>query len=880
MASTERKAESGKRKAEKPTASIAGSTRATPSPLNGERVGVRGENVSKVSKSRFVGVALRRLRFCALCLCCSFILSLPLAAVDSFWSFAVQPEPLRVIIETDLGGDPDDEQSMVRFLLYTCEWDVEGIIANRPVTRRPENYHPQDTGLGIARALVHAYGACYTNLIRHDSRYPEPSQLLARTVAGYDDVEDGVNLIVAAVDRKDPRPIWYADWGSDRGSAVVNLRRALDKVWRERGPDGYARFKNKLRIIGYDQYAEHTSRPPAWRFWVNTFQPPQDGKRWYHRFSALTAKAGGFNLARDVLTGHGPLGAAYPTNTTHWQKEGDTATFLYLVPTGMNDPLEPTWGSWAGRYGTNENFPGKPFFWANQVDAWRGTTNRDNTLARWAADLQNDFRARLDWCVRGPTDPNHAPWVRLNGVGGNAVLQFHAPVGQELRLSAERSLDPDDHRVRYEWWIYREAGTYRGPAHLESETLIRDGIAVVQGPEARLIMPHDAVGKTIHVIVAGTDSGQPPLTRYRRAVITGSDPTEAARILQPFYQPPAQFIDQFGDYRSPLFFADEKAGSAKTPTDWGRRRTEILQQWQELMGQWPPMLEQPKREVLSSEQRRDNFWQDRVRVEIAPGQTGEGWLLTPVGARGRRLPAVLVVYYEPETSVGLNPDQPLRDFGLQLARRGFVTLSIGTPGGNAWKPDVGQAVCQPLSYHAYVAANMWQVLAKLPYVDSTRIGVVGHSYGGKWAMFAGALWDKFAAVAVSDPGIVFDETRPNVNYWEPWYLGLDPAEKRPKAGIPGPDNPRTGAYRRMKETGRDLHELHALIAPRPFFVSGGAEDPPARWLALNHLVAIDRLLGYTNRVAMTSRAEHTPNEESNAQLYAFFEHFLGSRAER
>src|SRR6266571_4255587 len=48
-------------------------------------------------------------------------------------------ERLRVIIETDAGGDPDDEQSLVRFLLYANEWDVEGIIANRPVTLRPEN---------------------------------------------------------------------------------------------------------------------------------------------------------------------------------------------------------------------------------------------------------------------------------------------------------------------------------------------------------------------------------------------------------------------------------------------------------------------------------------------------------------------------------------------------------------------------------------------------------------------------------------------------------------------------------------------------------------------------------------------------------------------
>ena len=78
----------------------------------------------------------------------------------------------------------------------------------------------------------------------------------------------------------------------------------------------------------------------------------------------------------------------------------------------------------------------------------------------------------------------------------------------------------------------------------------------------------------------------------------------------------------------------------------------------------------------------------------------------------------------------------------------------------------------------------------------------------------------------------------------------------------------------MVETGRDLHELHALIAPRPFQVSGGSEDPPSRWLALNHLLAVNQLLGWTNRVALTSRPEHTPTAEFNEQLYAFFKHFL------
>jgi len=136
------------------------------------------------------------------------------------------------------------------------------------------------------------------------------------------------------------------------GSDPSCLQRALDRVLAERGPEGYAKFKHRLRLASDDQFGEHTSsRAPPFDLWVDTFRPERDRRRWYHRFSALTATAGGFDLERDVRRDHGPLGALYPTNTTHPQKEGDTMTFLYLVPTGMNDPDQPGWGSWAGRYG-------------------------------------------------------------------------------------------------------------------------------------------------------------------------------------------------------------------------------------------------------------------------------------------------------------------------------------------------------------------------------------------------------------------------------------------------------------------------------------------------------------------------------------------------
>ncbi len=334
------------------------------------------------------------------------------------------------------------------------------------------------------------------------------------------------------------------------------------------------------------------------------------------------------------------------------------------------------------------------------------------------------------------------------------------------------------------------------------------------------------------------------------------------------FEVPAPFAEPSSAYRSTLLFAD--GAPVRTPGEWVRRRVEMLEEWHALMGPWPDVLAHTKLDVLSVS-RRETFTQERVAFQASPGQRTEGWLLRPDGTGP--FPAVFVPFYDPETSVGLGT-RPLRDFARQLTLAGFVTLSIGTPAGDARQPGRGRVTSQPLSYYAYVAANAWMALAALPDVDAARIGVVGHSYGGKWSMFAGALWDRFAAVATSDPGIVFDETRTNVNYWEPWYLGEDASLTPRTPGLPTADNPRTGPYREMRERGRDLHELHALIAPRPFFVSGGAEDQPERWSALTHAVTVNRLLGYSHRVGMSNRPTHDPTAESNAQIVAFFEHFL------
>src|SRR6476646_8698169 len=138
-------------------------------------------------------------------------------------------ERLRILIETDAGGDPDDEQSLVRFLLYCNEWDVEGIICTLPKARDKENLNPERTGLGIVRRQLKAYGECYPNFVKHDRRFPTLEYLWQRTVAGYGG-DAGVKLILAAADASDPRPIWVCNWGTGHDSDESSFKLALDLV--------------------------------------------------------------------------------------------------------------------------------------------------------------------------------------------------------------------------------------------------------------------------------------------------------------------------------------------------------------------------------------------------------------------------------------------------------------------------------------------------------------------------------------------------------------------------------------------------------------------------------------------------------------------------
>lgn len=344
--------------------------------------------------------------------------------------------------------------------------------------------------------------------------------------------------------------------------------------------------------------------------------------------------------------------------------------------------------------------------------------------------------------------------------------------------------------------------------------------------------------------------------------------------LSSYFSPPEKFKGEYGNFRSLLHFYDGK--EVKTAEDWQDRRAEILERWNGLMGEWPEFLTEQKLTIIDSVQ-KEGFMQYKVSFNWLPNEKTEGYLLVPEGEEKK--PAVITVFYEPETAIGEGKAD--RDFALQLTQRGFVTLSIGTKETTEEKiyslyyPSVEKAEIQPLSTLAYAAANAWYALSNFEEVDADRIGIMGHSYGGKWAMFASCLFDKFASGVWVDPGIVFDETKGSgVNYWEPWYLGYYPPPWENTWRKTGMIQDAKGLYPKLVKEGYDLHELHALMAPRPFLVSGGSSDPEERWVPLNHTIAVNKFLGYKDRVAMTNRVEHSPNKKSNEQVFKFLEYFL------
>lgn len=437
----------------------------------------------------------------------------------------------RVIVLTDIENEPDDTQSMIRFLTYSNRWDVEALIATTSVHQRDK------VAAWKIRQILEAYAKVRDNLLLHEPGYPEAARLLAvlregRPAYGMAAVGEkmdspGSDRIIEVVDRDDPRPVWVVVWGGPNC-----LAQALWKVRATRSPEEVDRFVARLRV--YTISDQDDSGPWLRRTFPGLFYIASPGFHWggaYHystwcgisgdkfhgRFTGADFRIVDNPWLDRHIRAKGPLGALYPM--TKFLMEGDTPSFLYLIDNGLGDPEHPDWGSWGGRYELYTPRMRKWFaepetrpFWTNAEDEVVGAdgewhTSNQATVWRWRSAYQNDFAARMDWTVMPRAQANHPPAARLAHAD-----RLRARSGERIRFSAAGSSDPDGDALSYEWIYYREPGSFATNRPLTIDN--------AKAPDASLVAPKVSKPETIHVVLAVTDGGAPPLTRYRRVIVT------------------------------------------------------------------------------------------------------------------------------------------------------------------------------------------------------------------------------------------------------------------------------------------------------------------------------------------------------------------------
>jgi Protein of unknown function (DUF1593) len=439
----------------------------------------------------------------------------------------------RLVVLTDIGGDPDDQMSMVRLMTYANHMDIEGLVA----THVQGNVNP-----GQIEKIVGAYGEVRDNLELHEPGFPAAEDLRGRIVAGLPvdhmravgEGKDspGSELLIRAVDSDDPRPLWVTVWG---GPNV--LAQALWKVRGTRSAEELAKFVAKLRvhsISDQDDSGPWIRREFPGLFYIVT--PGVNAGGGFHHATWIAIGGDKFHgrfggadfslVTNEWLDTHvrrkGPLGAVYP----EWKfmMEGDTPSFFNLIGNGLSDPEHPEWGGWGGRYELYTPRREKWFLesesrpiWTNVQDEVLGqdrewhTTNHA-TIWRWRPAYQNDFSARMDWTIKPYAAANHPPVPKLAH-----PAELAATPGDTVKLSAAGTTDPDGNALAYEWFYYNEAGTFAASSSRSGQPLaITDHDrreASFKVPTSRVMAPGTGI---MHIILAVTDDGTPRLTRYQR----------------------------------------------------------------------------------------------------------------------------------------------------------------------------------------------------------------------------------------------------------------------------------------------------------------------------------------------------------------------------
>ncbi len=153
----------------------------------------------------------------------------------------------RVIVLTDIENEPDDAQSLVRFLTYSNHFDVEGFIATTSIWLQDK------TAEWRIHEILDSYKEVQANLSLHETGYPDYEDLSGKVKVGIalygmkgvgeGKDSEGSDWIIKALKNEDPRPLWVLAWGGPNC-----LAQALWKLEQTESEADLAFYISKLRV--------------------------------------------------------------------------------------------------------------------------------------------------------------------------------------------------------------------------------------------------------------------------------------------------------------------------------------------------------------------------------------------------------------------------------------------------------------------------------------------------------------------------------------------------------------------------------------------------------------------------------------------------------